>query len=159
MKSLSRVWLLATPWTAAYQAPLSMRFSRQEYWSGVCCNSWGRKESDTTDRLNWTELIYHIAYSFISQHLSCFCLLMIMNSATVNMEIQVSLQDPDVKKGFGYLPRSGIATSYVALVLRFWRTPTLIFHRSCTILQLLPILQKVPISPHPCQQLLFSAYW
>ena len=35
VKSLSHVWLLATPWTAAYQAPLSMRFSRQEYWSGV----------------------------------------------------------------------------------------------------------------------------
>ena len=31
--SLSRVWLLATPWTAAYQAPSSMGFSRQEYWS------------------------------------------------------------------------------------------------------------------------------
>ena len=35
VKSLSRVRLFATPWTAAYQAPLSMRFSRQEYWSGV----------------------------------------------------------------------------------------------------------------------------
>ena len=35
MKSLSRVRLLATSWTAAYQAPLSMGFSRQEYWSGV----------------------------------------------------------------------------------------------------------------------------
>ena len=35
VKSLSRVQLLATPWTAAYQAPLSMGFSRQEYWSGV----------------------------------------------------------------------------------------------------------------------------
>ena len=34
-KSLSHVWLCATPWTAAYQAPPSMRFSRQEYWSGV----------------------------------------------------------------------------------------------------------------------------
>ena len=32
-KSLSRVRLLATPWTAAYQAPPSMGFSRQEYWS------------------------------------------------------------------------------------------------------------------------------
>ena len=32
--SLSRVQLLATPWTTAYQAPLSTRFSRQEYWSG-----------------------------------------------------------------------------------------------------------------------------
>ena len=35
VKSLSRVRLLATPWAAVYQAPLSMGFSRQEYWSGV----------------------------------------------------------------------------------------------------------------------------
>ena len=35
VKSLSRVRLFATPWTAAYQAPSSMGFSRQEYWSGV----------------------------------------------------------------------------------------------------------------------------
>ena len=33
VKSLSHVWLLVTPWTAAYQAPPSMVFSRQEYWS------------------------------------------------------------------------------------------------------------------------------
>ena len=35
VKSLSRVRPSATPWTAAHQAPLSMGFSRQEYWSGV----------------------------------------------------------------------------------------------------------------------------
>ena len=35
VKLLSRVWLLATPWTATYQAPPSMGFSRQQYWSGV----------------------------------------------------------------------------------------------------------------------------
>ena len=35
VKSLSRVRLLVTPWTTAYQAPPSMGFSRQEYWSGV----------------------------------------------------------------------------------------------------------------------------
>ena len=35
VKSLSRVWPLATPWTAAHQAPPSMGFSRQQYWSGV----------------------------------------------------------------------------------------------------------------------------
>ena len=35
VKSFSRVWLLATPWTAAHQAPPSIGFSRQEYWSGV----------------------------------------------------------------------------------------------------------------------------
>ena len=35
VKSLSRVWLLATPWTVACQAPLSVGFSRQEYWNGL----------------------------------------------------------------------------------------------------------------------------
>ena len=35
VKLLSHVWLFAAPWTAAYQAPLSMGFSRQEYWSGL----------------------------------------------------------------------------------------------------------------------------
>ena len=35
VKLLSRVWPSATPWTTAYQAPPSMGFSRQEYWSGV----------------------------------------------------------------------------------------------------------------------------
>ena len=52
VKLLSRVQLLATLWTAAYQAPPSMGFSRQEYWSGVPLqcgapgfNSWVRKIS------------------------------------------------------------------------------------------------------------------
>ena len=35
VKSLSYLWLFETPWTAAHQAPLSMGFSRQEYWSGL----------------------------------------------------------------------------------------------------------------------------
>ena len=39
VKSLSRAGLLATPWTAAYQAPPSMGFSKQEYWSGVPLSS------------------------------------------------------------------------------------------------------------------------
>ena len=35
VKSLNHVWVIVTRWTAAYQAPPSMGFSRQEYWSGV----------------------------------------------------------------------------------------------------------------------------
>ena len=46
VKSLSHIWLSATPWTAAYQAPPSTGFSRQEYWSGSPLPSptelWGR---------------------------------------------------------------------------------------------------------------------
>ena len=41
VKSLSHVQLFATPWTVAYQAPLSMGFSRQEYWSGLSFPSLG----------------------------------------------------------------------------------------------------------------------
>ena len=42
VKLLSRVWLFATPWTVAHQAPPTMEFSRQEYWSGLPFPSpWG----------------------------------------------------------------------------------------------------------------------
>ena len=51
MKSLSRVRLLATPWTAAYQAPPSMGFSRREYWRGVPLPS-------PQDQLNEEEIGY-----------------------------------------------------------------------------------------------------
>ena len=44
VKSLSLVGLLATPWAAAYQAPPSTGFSRQEYWSGVPLPSLGSSE-------------------------------------------------------------------------------------------------------------------
>ena len=37
LNHFSRVWLFMTLWTVACQAPLSMRFSRQEYWSGLPC--------------------------------------------------------------------------------------------------------------------------
>ena len=51
VKSLSRVRLFATPWTAAYQAPPPMGFSRQEYWSGGHCLlhefslTWNKKQN------------------------------------------------------------------------------------------------------------------
>ena len=37
LSHFSRVWHLAAPWTQAHQVPLSMGFSRQEYWSGLLC--------------------------------------------------------------------------------------------------------------------------
>ena len=49
VKPLSRVRLVATPWTAAYQAPPSMGFSRQEYWSGLPLPS--SKNVQTTTQL------------------------------------------------------------------------------------------------------------
>ena len=49
VKSLSRVQLFATAWTVAYQAPLSMGFSRQEYWQWVAI-SFSRGSSQPRDR-------------------------------------------------------------------------------------------------------------
>ena len=53
-KSLSRVRLLETPWTAAYQAPTPMGFSRQEYWSGVPLPS---LESNVVLNFVWAGLV------------------------------------------------------------------------------------------------------
>ena len=78
MKLLSRVRLLATPWTAAHQAPLSMGFSSQEYWSGVPLPSllqmletsksnW--KEREVVDiEVDWLCSRCHIKTSFLSKH-------------------------------------------------------------------------------------------
>ena len=62
MKPLSRVRLLATPWTAAYQAPPSMGFSKQEYWSGVPLPSLSISSSSEYSglisfRMDWLDLL------------------------------------------------------------------------------------------------------
>ena len=52
---VAQSWLLATPWTAALQAPLSMGFSRQEYWSGVPLPS----PSWATGKPYYASLLFH----------------------------------------------------------------------------------------------------
>ena len=66
-KSLSRVRLLATPWTTAYQAPPSIGFSRQEYWSGV---PWPSPPlsivvSNTSLLAAWHYFHFYSAFSFL----------------------------------------------------------------------------------------------
>ena len=71
VKLLSQVWLLATPWTEAYQAPLSMGFSRQEYWCGVPLPSPEGKVyplqysslDSSTDRGAWRAMVHGVAKS------------------------------------------------------------------------------------------------
>ena len=85
LSSFSRVWLCATPWTVAHQAPLSMGFSRQEYWSGLPCPSPGIFPTQGSNlwllhwqtgslplvpprKLNWKVYVLIIVYVFI-----CIC--------------------------------------------------------------------------------------
>ena len=65
VKSLSRVGLLATPATAAHQAPPSMGFSRQEYWSGLPLPSpnYKVKRSQSGKSNNWREQILKINFA------------------------------------------------------------------------------------------------
>ena len=51
MKSLSHVRVFATPWTGAYQAPPSMGFSRQEYWSGLPFPSSGNRSKNLKNKI------------------------------------------------------------------------------------------------------------
>ena len=62
VKSLSRVLLLVTPWTAAYQAPPFMGFSRQEYWSGVPLPSPVRLLKSLFQQLNYA-IYFLLAYA------------------------------------------------------------------------------------------------
>ena len=75
VKSLNRIRLFMTPWTAAYQAPLSMGFSRQEYWSGVpliltkiCCCCCLVTKSCLTLCNTWTANCYGSLSMGFSRH-------------------------------------------------------------------------------------------
>ena len=87
VKSLSRAWLSATPWTAAYQAPPSMGFSRQEYWMGCHCllrprllrksipnfksRSWPDIESNLSNVYSMT-IVFFLPF-FLTVETSCWC--------------------------------------------------------------------------------------
>ena len=62
VKLLSPVWLFAIPWTVAYQAPPSMEFSRQEYWSGLPFPKNYEKPSE------WPEWFTYFPNNFLKQN-------------------------------------------------------------------------------------------
>ena len=62
VKSLSRVQLFVTPWTVAYQAPPSMEFSRQEYWSGLPSPSPGDLPDLNPGLLRFRQMLYHLSH-------------------------------------------------------------------------------------------------
>ena len=92
VKSLSRVQLFATPWTVAYQVPLSMRFSRQEYWRGLHC------------LLHWVWLHGYKNYvCFICAHFSVY----------------IKTQQKHIFKEKMYLPKQQVKTAVLQFKLSF----------------------------------------
>ena len=72
-KSLSRVQLFATPWTIACHTPLSIGFSRQEYWSGLPFPSPGdlpdpETEATSPVSLHCRQILYHLKHQGKARH-------------------------------------------------------------------------------------------
>ena len=63
MLSCSVVWLCVTLWTVAHQSPLSMGFSRQEYWSGLPCPPPEDLPNPGKTRISWEVLGFNVALS------------------------------------------------------------------------------------------------
>ena len=100
VKSLSHARLLATPWTAAYQAPPSLGFSRQEHWSGLpfpspMCESekWKRSRSVMSNSswphgLQTTRLLRPWDFPGKSTGVGCHCLLRVTSLLPYILHIQ-----------------------------------------------------------------------
>ena len=91
VKSLSCVRLLATPWTATYQAPPSMGFSRQEYWSGASLPS--PKSMIRIALSQKSSMLALLTFQFSSVAQSCLTLCNFMDCSTPGFPVHHQLPE------------------------------------------------------------------